>query len=225
MYVKFGANIQIIELISYFLCILFNLYFFWIVVSNALSYIMIKAVKPVLKSFLLGAGKHIVEVIEATPVFSQELVTPEGEMPKWVDKTPQVKVVMRNAVGQTTYWMNLTAFKSIKDFTDGVAPEGFTFRSFNDTSEKFLVDLATNKRVECPEGHERLEVVAGIFGNFAASLGFTDEDGDIEIDEILSTAVGRKIGVNVKERINNGKSYLEVASVMPAERVKPEVEA
>lgn len=186
---------------------------------------MIKMITPKVKSFLLPAGKHVVEIVEATPLSSQELVTPEGEMPKWIDKTPQVKIVMRNAVGQTTYWMNLTAFKSIKDFSDGVAPVGYAFRSFNENSEKFLVDIATNKRVECPEGHPRLAIVEEIFGNFAASVGFTDEDGAIEIDEILAGSVGRNIGVNVKERINNGKTYLEVASVMPANRVKQEVTA
>ena len=174
---------------------------------------MIK-ITPKVKNFFLGTGDHVVEITEAAMVLSQELKTPLGETPKWIDRTPQLKVVVRNKAGMITSWLNLKAFKNVKDFTDGVAPTGFAFRSFDESSEKFLVELATNSRVESIERTEKLhEQVA----NFAACAGFNDEDGAIDLDEIIAGCIGQETAVRVKE---NTRGQLEVQNFMLPERVK-----
>lgn len=174
---------------------------------------MIK-ITPKIKNFFLGAGDHVVEITEAAMVLSQELKTPLGETPKWIDRTPQLKVVVRNQKGMITAWLNLKAFKNVKDFTDGVAPAGHAFRSFDESSEKFLVNLATNTRVESAERTEKLlEQVA----NFAACAGFTDEDGEIDLDEIIAGSVSQETAVRVKENL---RGQLEVQNFMLPERVK-----
>ena len=171
-------------------------------------------ITPKVKNFFLGAGDHIVEITEAGMTLSKELKTPLGEVPKWNDLTPQLKVVVRNHSGMITAWLNLKAFKNVKDFTDGVAPAGHAFRSFDESSEKFLVNLATNTRVE---SIERTATLHEQVANFAACAGFTDEDGALDLDEIIAGSVGMETAVRVRE---NKRGSLEVANFMLPERVK-----
>ena len=171
-------------------------------------------ITPKVKNFFLGTGDHIVEIIEAAMTMSKELKTPLGETPKWNDRTPQLQILVRNPKGMITSWLNLKAFKNVKDFTDGVAPAGHEFRSFDESSEKFLVNLATNTRVE---SIERTAVLHEQVANFAACAGFTDEDGEMDLDEIMAGAIGQTTAVRVRE---NTRCQLEVSNFMLPERVK-----
>lgn len=156
----------------------------------------------------LPVGKHVVEIVEVVHVGSKS----EGK--PWADETPQLKVVFENEQGKITAWLNKKGFKNKTDFTDGIAPKGFTFMSFDDESEKFLVKASTKQRVE---SLERTEKLMENIDNLAACCDLDDFDPDTIGEEILGMEVGINVTVN-----SRGKN--EVQYIMPASKVQVEVE-
>ena len=154
---------------------------------------------------LLPAGDHKVEITEAGIDFSKE-------QPNWTDRTPQLKVVAKNAKGQITAWMNLRGYKNSSDFEGGLAPKGHEFRSFDEGSEKFLVNSKTGKRVESTE---RTAKLLENVGNLAFAAGITQSD--IEIEDLVSQLTESSVAVRVRE---NSRGQLEAYYFMPATDVK-----
>lgn len=136
---------------------------------------------------LLKAGDHQVTITEAGIELSKE-------QPNWSDRTPQLKVVVKNVLGQITAWMNLRGYKNASDFEGGLAPKGHEFRSFDENSEKFLVNSKTNKRVESPE---RTAKLLENVGNLAFAAGI--EESDIEIEDLVDQLTGSTCSVRVRE--------------------------
>lgn len=153
---------------------------------------------------LLKAGDHNVTITECALELSKE-------QPKWSDRTPQLKVVVKNQSGQITAWMNLRGYKNSSDFENGIAPINHEFRSFDENSEKFLVNKKTNKRVESPE---RTAKLLENVGNLAFAAGIEDET--IDTDDIPDALVGKTCTVRVRETAS-GKT--EAYYFMPAETV------
>ena len=153
---------------------------------------------------LLAIGDHIVEISECGMELSKE-------QDNWNDRTPQLKVVAKNKTGQITAWMNLRGYKNASDFEAGVAPKGFEFRSYDENSEKFLVDKKTGKRVESPE---RTAKLLENIGNLAYSAGITDES--IDLDKLQEELAGATVGVRVRE---NSRGQREAYYFMQTEEI------
>ena len=152
---------------------------------------------------LLQPGKHKVTITECALELAKE-----NDI--FGDRTPQLKVVVKNESGQSTAWMNLKGYQNATDH-DGQAPVGHEFRSFNDDSEKFLVEKKTGKRIESKDRSESLQENVA---NLAASAGITEE---MEIEELTEALVGKEVGVSIRE---NGRGQLEAYYFFPAEEVK-----
>lgn len=152
---------------------------------------------------LLPVGDHIVEITEAGMELSKENDV-------FNDQTPQLKIVCKSAKGQITAWMNLKGYKNASD-TDGVAPKGFEFRSFNEDSEKFLVDKKTSKRVQSDERTANLHENVGNLA-FAADI-----EGEIDLEELPAELTGKQVGVRVRE---NKQGRLEAYYFMLPSEVK-----
>ena len=168
---------------------------------------------PKLKEVTGGmpAGMHVATIAEVTRITSSDKDKP------WSDTTDQLKVVFKNATGQITAWMNLEGFKNKSDQPDGIAPKGFSFASYDDNSEKFLIKNATKTRVRSTE---RTEKLLENIDNLAFCAGIEDEF-DIDSDEFGPSLLGAEVGICVKEN-NRGKN--EVSYVCLASKVSVEVE-
>lgn len=140
---------------------------------------------------LLKAGDHVGTITEAGIELSKE-------QPNWSDRTPQLKIVVKNAHGQITAWLNLRGYKNSSDFDGGLAPKGHEFRSFDDSSEKFLVNTKTNKRVESPE---RTAKLLENVGNLAYAIGMEAGEDTTEQD-VAEAAFESQVGVRVRENAN-----------------------
>ena len=136
---------------------------------------------------LLSIGDHIVEIVECGLELSKE-------QDNWSDRTPQLKVVAKNKTGQITAWMNLRGYKNASDFEGGIAPKGFEFRSYDENSEKFLVDKKTGKRVESPE---RTAKLLENVGNLAYAAGIKSEE--LDLDDLQDELQGASVAVRVRE--------------------------
>jgi len=154
---------------------------------------------------LLKAGDHQVIITEAGIELSKE-------QQSWTDRTRQLKVVVKNKFGQITAWLNLKGYKNISDFPGGIAPKGHEFRSYDESSEKFLVNKATGKRVESAE---RTAKLLENVGNLAYSAGIEVEE--IELEDVPSELVDASCGVRVRE---NGRGQLEAHYFMKASEAK-----
>ena len=167
--------------------------------------------KAVLKPIggLLPVGQHKVEIIEAAFITSNAVV----KRP-WDDVTPQLKLVYKNENGVITSWMNCKGYKNINDFVGGVAPKNHELRSFDEDSEKFLVDKKTNKRVESPE---RTEEMLQNVDRVAISAGVVEEGEDYDFNDLPNMLVGEMVGIKV---IENKRGKVEVSFAMPVEAVK-----
>lgn len=173
-----------------------------------MSKTMITAAKKIIGG-LLAIGDHIAEIVECGKELSKE-------QENWNDRTPQLKVVAKNKTGQITAWMNLRGYKNASDFEGGVAPKGFEFRSYDETSEKFLVDKKTGKRVESQERTAKLlENVANLM--FAAGI-----EGTSDLDALPDELQGQSVGVRVRE---NSRGKAEAYYFLRPEEVSSEVEA
>jgi hypothetical protein len=161
---------------------------------------------------LLAIGQHVAEMVEVA-------FTTAKESTKWVDKTPQVKIVYKNETGQVTAWMNCRGYKNISDFPNGIAPKGHEFRSFDEDSEKFLVDKKTNMRVESPE---RTEQLLQNIDRVAISAGVVEEGEDYDFNDLPNLLVGESVGIKV---IENKRGKIEVSFAMPVKDVKSTVAA
>ncbi len=138
---------------------------------------------------LFKAGDHDVNITECGLEMSKE-------QPKWSDRTPQLKVVMKNATGMITSWLNLRGYKNSAD-TNGIAPKGHEFRSYSADSEKFLVNKATGKRVV---DDERTQKLLSNVGNLAFAAGIQDEE--IDTDNLPDALLGASLTVRVRESAN-----------------------
>lgn len=167
---------------------------------------MISVAKKVIGG-LLAIGDHIVEISECGLEQSKE-------QDNWSDRTPQLKVVAKNKTGQITAWMNLRGYKNAGDFDGGIAPKGFEFRSFDENSEKFLVDKKTGKRVESPE---RTAKLLENVGNLAYAAGIKEEE--IDLDSLQDELTGATVAVRVRE---NGRGQREAYYFMQAEEASVE---
>lgn len=159
---------------------------------------------------LLKAGDHRGTITEAGIELSKQ-------QPNWKDRTPQLKVVVKNALGQITAWLNLRGYKNSSDFEGGLAPKGHEFRSFDDSSEKFLVNIKTGMRVE---DKARTEKLLSNVGNLAYAIGMTEEDATE--DEIAAAALESEVGVRVRDNANGRP---EAYFFMPADEVVENVKA
>lgn len=156
---------------------------------------------------LLAVGDHICEIVECGLEQSKE-------QDNWNDRTPQLKVVSKNKTGQITAWLNLRGYKNVSDFEGGIAPKGFEFRSFDENSEKFLVDKKTGKRVESPE---RTAKLLENVGNLAYAAGITDEQ--IDIDALQTELLSSTVAVRVRE---NARGQREAYYFMQPEEARVE---
>ena len=156
---------------------------------------------------LLSIGDHICSIVECGLEQSKE-------QDNWSDRTPQLKVVAKNKTGQITAWFNLRGYKNASDFENGIAPKGFEFRSYDENSEKFLVDKKTGKRVESPE---RTAKLLENVGNLAYAAGITEES--IDIDALQTELLDATIAVRVRE---NSRSQREAYYFMQAEEASVE---
>ena len=158
---------------------------------------------------LLRAGDHIGTITEAGIEFSKENSS-------WKDRTPQLKIVIRNAKGMITAWLNLRGYKNATD-SNGIAPKGFTFASFNDDSEKFLVGK-DGKRVVSSERTAKL-------ATNVANLGYAiEEEGEFDSDKLvdyanslLDSLLQQEVGVRVRE---SATGKLEANYFMKASEVE-----
>src|ERR1035437_6583678 len=160
---------------------------------------------------LLPAGQHLVTITEAG-------IENSAKNEHWADLTPQLKVVAKDENGlQATAWINVKGFQNASDFND-VAPKGCEFRSYDENSEKFVVDKKTNKRVE---SKERTAKLLENIGSLAACAGIDGEEleGDTVIDilnELAPQLIDASVGVKIRE---NSRGKIEVAYFMPSEKV------
>lgn len=134
-----------------------------------------------------------------------------SESRNWKDKTPRIIIKAECGEVEITNYIHLCCYKDISDFENGIAPEGFEFRSSENGNENYLVNLETLKRVESDEKSERLSTE---IGHLAYCAGIRDEK-DIEIDEILIRIVGQDVGIDYR------KSSLDVISILGEYRYFP----
>lgn len=144
---------------------------------------------------LLKAGDHQVTVTEAGIVFSKE-------NPNWTDLTPQLKVIGKNEKGQITAWMNLRGYKNISDFDNGIAPKGHEFRSFDDSSEKFLCKIGKDGKATRVVSEERTAKLLENVGNLAFAIGFEDELDSDDLEPLTEALYNAEVGVRVRENAN-----------------------
>ena len=157
---------------------------------------------------LLPVGDHIAEITECGMELSKE-----NSADLWVDQNEQIKIVLKNKDGMITYWINTKAYKNKSDYAGGVAPKGFEFRQFDDKGEEFLVNIKTNRRVECTPDQERSIKLMRSVKQLAFLCGFTKP---VSLDEIMLEAVNTTVGVSVRL---NKRGTLEAYKLIPADKV------
>ena len=136
---------------------------------------------------------------------------------EWSDRTPQVKVTFRNAIGVLSHWYNLKGFKKLnrEDNPKGKAPKEFEYRQASDTEgngigEFYLVDVKKNQRVE---DEASTKIAMDIFAGIASDAGIASGEA-FDLEDLK----GKEIGIKVRKRPETGKT--EVHYTMPAEKIK-----
>jgi hypothetical protein len=94
---------------------------------------------------ILKEGDHLVKIDSITETCNKDW----AQMP-WSDRTPQIAIRYKNAVGYITHWINLKGYMTIEDYQDAKSAEasGIIFMKHPFSEIEFAVDLKTNTRIE-----------------------------------------------------------------------------
>lgn len=178
---------------------------------------------------LLPVGKHVVQIISCefeAPKENAQYTREQDER--------QLKVVMKNADGIISAWLNDRGFAKMEELTSADIPTDVNFKMlgttatewkrmteaekinklFVKTSEGHAVRRDTNTRI-VSEKHtlEAQEITGGCLG----AAGLTEEDNFTE-DELPTLLVGRVVKVDVVANSYNGNDRLKVkAFIAPTE--------
>lgn len=137
----------------------------------------------------------------------------------WATPTPQIEFVFENEEGRIKMWTNLRGYMNATDLNN-VLPkakvgESFSFRSFDESSEKFLVRTfkGVSDRVEDPAKTENL---LKTLDNILLNAGCIEENAEYDTDDVPEMVQDMEIGFRVVE---NERGKNEVAYTMPASKV------
>ena len=177
--------------------------------------------KLVLKEARVGGntlpiGKHIVEIISCEMSLSNENNV-------WADRTPQVKCVFSNEHGRFTQSFNLQGFEHAIDkdnqLPKSTAKHKYSFRSFNEDSEKFLcVQTAGSQDWIRVQSEKRTMKLMQTINDLLINSGACEVDSEIDTDDLPELLAGCEIGICIGE---NDRGKKEVRYTLSPSKVEP----